>query len=546
MADPFAEIPVKPVGALLDDAVLRFAASPAMYFLGRSWTYAELGDLVERASCGLQELGVRKGDRVGLCLPNSPYFVICYFAVLKAGATVVNFNPLYVERELLHQVKDSGTTIMVTLNLPTLLPKVADLLGRACLERVVVCPISDILPQIDHPEVSALRQAEITDISQDNRLISFPRLIASAHELTPVEITPETDIAVIQYTGGTTGVPKGATLTHANLTANVEQVYQWVNGSELEGGRVLCALPLFHVFAMTVAMNLGVTLGAEMLLMPRFDVNDALQLITAKRPTIFPGVPTMFTALNGVAKSTPCDLSSVRLCISGGAPLPLEVRREFERLSGCRLIEGYGLSETSPVLTVSPVAEGATEGSAGQAIPGTVIEVRSTDDPTVVLGIGEKGEICVRGPQVMAGYWQRPADTAAIMIDGALRTGDVGYVDEKGNLFLVDRIKDLIICSGYNVYPRVIEEALHRHPAVAEAMVIGVPDPYRGQSPKAFVRLRDGTSASAEEIRAFLGDYLSPVEMPKAIEFRNVLPKTAVGKLSKKDLVAQESGQGAL
>jgi long-chain acyl-CoA synthetase len=533
-------VPVKPVGTLLDEAVARFGSAPAMDFLGRVWTYAQLGALVARAAAGFRQLGVRKGVRVGLCLPNTPHFVVCYFAVLKAGGTVVNYNPLYVERELAHQVEDSRTTIMVTLDVQQIYPKVAALLDHTCLERVVVCRMGEVLPPVKGLLMKVLKRSELADIPEDLRHVSFSRLVSSGTQLRPEPVDPITDVAVLQYTGGTTGVPKGAVLTHANLTANVAQVLGVLGDLAREGERVLCALPLFHVFAMTVAMNVGIAMGAELILLPRFEVKQAVKVIARKRPTMFPGVPTIYTAITNVAKGGGLDLSSIRVCISGGAPLPFEVRREFETLTGCRLVEGYGLSEASPVVTCNPI-DRPRDGSIGLPVTGTVVEIHSTETPGQLLGVGERGELYVRGPQVMAGYWQRPADTAAALVDGCLRTGDVGYVDADGYVFLVDRIKDLIICGGFNVYPRVVEEALYRHPAVAEAVVIGVPDPYRGQAPKAFVRLRPGMAATPEEIKDFLGSHLSRIEMPKDIELRDELPRTMIGKLSKKELVAEEA-----
>jgi len=538
------DIPVRPLHTVLDEAVARWGARPAMEFLGRSWTYGELDDLVARAATGFQRLGVSKGVRVGLCLPNSPYFVVCYFAVLKAGGIVVNYNPLYVERELAHQVSDSGTRIMVTLDLRQIYPKVAPLLGTTCLERVVVCRMGDALSRVKGLMFRVFKRSEIADIPEDERHVSFSRLVAAPPQPAPVEIDPHTDIAVLQYTGGTTGVPKGAMLTHANLSANVEQVRRWVG--DVEGPhRVLCVLPFFHVFAMTVAMNLGIAVGAELIMLPRFEIKQLMKLIPRRRPTMMPGVPTLYTAINAAARQGRYDLTSIRYCISGGAALPLEVRTEFERLTGCTLVEGYGLTESSPVATCNPVAGQIKDGSIGLPLPGTVIEIRSTIDSARIMPQGEKGEVVIRGPQVMAGYWQRPSETDDVMIDGGLRTGDVGYIDEDGYVFLVDRIKDVILCGGYNVYPRVIEEALYRHPAVAEAVVIGIPDPYRGQAPKAFVRLRDGENATPEDLRAFLTDHLSRIEMPKVIELRDTLPRTMVGKLSKKELVAEEKARAA-
>nr|WP_205762410.1 long-chain fatty acid--CoA ligase [Magnetospirillum aberrantis] len=527
----------------MDQAVAQFPGQNAIDFLGKRTTYGELGELVERAARGFQQLGVRKGVRVGLCLPNTPYFVICYYAVLKAGGIVVNYNPLYVERELKHQIGDSGTTIMVTLDLKQIYPKVAAMLEETCLERVVVCRMSAILPAVKSVMFSVLKRSEMAEVPDDLRHVPFERLIANEGKPRPVEIEPKGDVAVLQYTGGTTGVPKGAMLTHANLTANAEQLRRWMPEIYAGQERVLGVLPFFHVFAMTVVMNLGVSIGAELILVPRFDLQQVLKLIGKRRPTLFPGVPTIYTALNNAASQGTFDLSSIRYCISGGAPLPVEVRTRFEEMTGCRLVEGYGLSEASPVVTCNPIAGQIKSASIGMPLDETVVEVRSTVDPTQILGVGERGEICVRGPQVMAGYWQRPADTEQAFIDGALRTGDVGYRDEDGYLFLVDRIKDVILAGGFNVYPRVIEEALYQHPAVAEAVVIGVPDPYRGQAPKAFVRLRDGVEADPDEIKSFLTTQISRIEMPRSIEIRDELPKTMIGKLSKKELVAEEQAR---
>jgi long-chain acyl-CoA synthetase len=529
-----------PVTAILDQAVAKFPNRPAMDFLGRRTTYGELGELVARAACGFQHLGVKKGTRVGLCLPNTPYYIICYFAVLRLGGVVVNFNPLYVEREMRHQIEDSGTTLMVTLDIRQIYPKVAAALGETSLERIVVCPMSDILTPLKSALFSVFKRSEIADVPNDLRHIRFDKLIANDGQVEPVEIDPARDLAVLQYTGGTTGVPKGAMLTHGNLTANVDQLYRLMTDPRPGEERMVLVLPLFHVFAMTVGMNLGIAFAAELILLPRFELDQVMKTIAKKRPTMFPGVPTIYTALIAAAEHSSADLSSIQTCISGGAPLPLEVKSRFEALTGCRLVEGYGLSETSPVATCNPLDTGGKAGSVGLPLPGTVIEVYSPIARTEKMDVGEKGEICVRGPQVMAGYWGRPKDTEAVMTDGALRTGDIGYLDEDGYLYLVDRIKDVILCGGYNVYPRVIEEALYQHPAVNEAVVIGVPDPYRGQAPKAFVCLRDNHRATPTELKEFLAGYLSRIEMPKTIEIRQQLPKTMVGKLSKKDLVAQE------
>jgi len=539
----------RPVPSLLDEAVARYGVQPAMNFFGRRWSYQALGELVDRAACGLQRLGVVKGTRVGLCLPNTPYSVICYFAALKAGAIVVNFNPLYVEREILHQVRDSGTTIMFVPDLARIASKVDAIAEQAGLQQIIVCPLHAVMPPVKAAAFRLFRRKERLTPPRDGRHILFRQLIATREAFTPVAIAPKTDIAVLQYTGGTTGIPKGAMLTHANLTANSAQVVL-AHGDALRKGqeRVLGVLPLFHVFALTAVMNAGIALGAEIILLPRFEVHELLQCIRRTRPTIFPAVPTIYAAINAAVEKSRVDISSIRFCISGGAPLPVEVAKRFEAITGGRLVEGYGLSETSPVVSFTPPGRERKAGSVGLPVPGTTIEIRDPNEPSRILERGQKGEICVRGPQVMAGYWNRPEETQAAFVDGALRTGDIGYLDEDGYLFLVDRIKDIIICSGYNVYPRVLEEALYQHPAVAEAMVIGIPDAYRGQSPKAFVALRPGAVATEAELLDFLSRYVSKIEMPKAIEIRPSLPKTAVGKLSKKDLLEEifgKSGSGA-
>lgn len=530
-----------PITELLDRSVAAYGGKTALNFLGRCWTYAQLGDLVDRAAAGLQRLGVVPGTRVGLCLPNTPYSVIFYFAVLKAGGIVVNFSPLYVERELKHQIRDSGTTIMVVPDLRIIHSRVAAVAEEAGLKTIIVCPFAGILSPLKGLLFSLFKRKDkaVYDTS-DGRHVTLKTLTADVPALKPVLVDAEREVAVLQYTGGTTGVPKGAMLTHAAVASNARQVIDHVDCLTPGGERVLGVLPLFHVFAMTTVMNIPIALGAEIILVPRFQLADLLKTIARTRPTLFPGVPTIYGAINNAPETQPQDLASLKLCISGGAPLPVEVRHRFEALTGCKLVEGYGLSETSPVLTANPPTGIIKDGSVGKAVPQTVLEIRSLEDPTRILGVGEKGEVCARGPQVMLGYWNRPEETRSAFVDGAFRTGDVGYVDADGYLFLVDRIKDVILCGGFNVYPRMIEEALYLHPAVAEAVVIGVPDPYRGQAPKAFVTLKAGETVTGDDLRAFLTKQVSKVEMPKEVEVRDSLPRTLVGKLSKKELVDEE------
>ncbi|MEP9378232.1 long-chain fatty acid--CoA ligase [Aquabacter sp. CN5-332] len=531
---------------LLDGSVRKHGTQVSMNFMGRKWSYAELGTLVDAAAAGLQRLGVGKGTMVGLCLPNMPYSVILYFAILKAGGTVVNYSPLYVERELENQIKNSGTTIMVVPDLKLIHSRVAAIADAAGLKKIIVCSMRGVLPFLMGLGFQLFKRKEIAVFDRnDGRHLTFDDLTHEGGRPRPVEVDPDVDIAVLQYTGGTTGIPKGAQLTHANITANAAQVRDHVCNLREGQEKILGVLPLFHVFAMTNVMNIPISLGCEIVLVPRFNLKDLITTIAKEKPTVFPGVPTIFSAIANFPGITREQLSSLRLGVSGGAPLPAEVRERFETLTGCRLIEGYGLSETSPVLTANPPTGVIKDGSVGLPVPGTVIEIRDLADPSRILGVGEKGEVCARGPQVMSGYWHAPEATEAAFIDGAFRTGDVGYLDADGYLFLVDRIKDVILCGGYNVYPRMIEEALYLHPAVAEAVAIGIPDPYRGQAPKAFVTLRAGHSATPDELLAFLRTQLSKVEVPKQVEIRESLPKTLVGKLSKKELVEEEKKKAA-
>ncbi len=539
---------LRPLDAMLREAASRFPGHDAIRFAGRGWTYAALDRLVDQAAAGLQSLGAVRGTRIGLCLPNTPYAVIFFFAALRLGAVVVNFNPLYVERELAHQIADSGTEIMVTIDLALVLPKLLAVAANTDL-RLVVCPICGALPPGKSLLFRLFRRRDLARAPASDRIVSYAALMRRGDCPMPVAVSPVApgDLAVLQYTGGTTGIPKAAELTHANLVANCEQVVSGMRDLREGAERVLGVLPLFHVFAMTSVMNLAVRTAATMILMPRFALPDLLRTIASERPTVFPAVPTIYAALVEEASRRRVDLRSIRLCVSGGAPLPTETRQRFMALTGCDLMEGYGLSETSPVVSFTPPDMPYKEGSAGVAVPGTTIEIRSPEPPHALLPAGERGEICIRGPQVMRGYWQRPDETAQSFVEGALRTGDIGYLDADGYLFLVDRIKDIIIAGGYNIYPRVIEEALYQHPEVKEAVVIGVPDRYRGQAPKAFVTLREGGAATAEVLRAFLGDYLSKIELPREIEIRETLPKTLIGKLSKKALLEEASGgPGAL
>lgn len=534
----------RPIDLLLRETGAQYGDRPAIDFMGRSWSYAELDRLVDQAAAGLQALGVTRGTRVGLCLPNTPYAVIFFFAALRAGGVVVNYNPLYVERELAHAMRDSGTEVMVTIDLALIYPKVAKVAAEAGVRKLVVCPMAGALPWLKGMLFPIARRKDIAQPASDSMTVRYAALMRTGARPAPVTINPD-DVAVLQYTGGTTGTPKAAELTHGNVTSNAAQVMAGLRLDSYGTNRVMGVLPLFHVFALTSVMILSVQTASQMILLPRFDLEGVLATILRTRPTMFPAVPTIYTALTEAAEKRNLDLTSIKLCVSGGAPLPVETRQRFISLTKCELMEGYGLSETSPVVAFTPPGMPYKEGSVGLPVPGTIVEIRDVDDPSRILPANERGEICVRGPQVMRGYWNKPEETARVMLDGALRTGDVGYLDDDGYLFLVDRIKDLIIAGGYNIYPRVLEEALYQHHAVKDAVVIGIPDPYRGQAPKAFVTLRDGEHATPEELREFLKSFVSKIELPKEVEIRAELPKTMIGKLSKKELVAEELAKAA-
>jgi len=535
-----AEIHVRPVTDILDSAAADFPDKPCLEFLGKRYNYKTVATLVNKVAKGLQDMGIGPGDSVGLLLPNCPYYVLFYYAILRVGATVVNYNPLYAKREIARQIIDSNTRVMVTLNLKTLYPKIDGRLQDSPLERIVICRMREILPFPSSLFFAFARRKEVAAIPSDAQHIPFDRLTDNKGDVVPATIDPEEDVAVLQYTGGTTGTPKGAMLTHANLYANAVQTSLWSVTATRGEERFLGVLPLFHVFGMTGVMNTCLYFASELVLLPRFNTADVLEVIDEQKPTVFCGVPTMFSAINAHADLDKYDLSSLELCISGGAPLSLPIKEKFEALTGCTLVEGYGLTESSPVCTVNPFSGVNKSGSVGLPLPGTLIEIVDRTDPDKLLGPGEHGEICISGPQVMAGYLNKPTENADILRGPRLRTGDVGYIDEDGYLFIIDRIKDLILSGGFNVYPRMVEEAIYLHPAVEETVVCGVPHSHRGEIVKAYVKLKPDTTLTSADLRTFLKEQLASFEMPSKIEFRDSLPKTLIGKPSRKELVAEE------
>jgi long-chain acyl-CoA synthetase len=537
--DPPMPPPVA-IESILDKAAEIWPAKVAIDFYDRTLTFAELHDLATRAAKGFQALGVGPGVNVGLHLPNTPHYVVCFFAVLMAGGRVANFSPLAAPHELKHQIVDSDVEVMVTLGISALYPQIAALKGTAKFETLVVCNLEDFLRE---PIVRAFVGPAIERIGGPGREVDFGALIANdgayvRHSHGPLE----DEVAVLQYTGGTTGEPKGAMLTHANFAAVLNAYNHWTSASpQNEDDKTLVVLPLFHIFGLSFIMLLAVHTGTQMIMHIRFDADRVLGDLARKKVTIFCGVPTMYTALVNHPNIKEFDLSSLRLCASGGAPLPVEVLHRFRELTGVIPREGYGLTETAPLGTMQVNDAAPRPGSVGLPAPRTIIEVVDIETGTRLLPTGVKGEICVRGPQVMKGYWKKPEATEEAFRGGRFHTGDIGFIDRDGFVTLVDRKKDLILSGGFNVFPRNVEEAIYEHPAVAEVTVIGIPDPYRGQSAKAFIVLKAGQPAfTFDELKAFLADKLAKYEMPTEMDIRLSLPKTPVGKLSKKELVAEE------
>jgi long-chain acyl-CoA synthetase len=536
-----------PVQQILDDTADKWPDNPALQFMGRRINYRELRALANRAAKGLQLLGVRPGIHVGLYLPNTPHYVIAFFGVLKAGGTVVNYSPLDAAKVLEHKIEDSRTDFIVTLDQVSLYPRMGGMLGKTRLKQLIVGNLAEMTATPDAVTAQMKVEGQLAGVPQDERHVSFAQLLDNDGCFEEHRIaTPNETIAVLQYTGGTTGLPKGAMLTHGNLSAACTQAWETVSGNPpvLEEGRgiLLGVLPPFHIYALTVNILFAIRGAMEAIQHSRFDVEAVLRDLTTQRVTCFPGVPTMFTALINHPEIDKLDLKSLKYCGSGGAPLPLEVAQRFSELTRCNLSEGWGMTETSPTGTFSPVSGKRKAGSCGLPMPGIVIKFLNLEDSTQYVPLGQRGEICISGPNVMKGYWNNPEATAAVTtFDGMLRTGDVGYMDEDGFVSIVDRTKDMLLCSGYNVYPRVLEEAIYEHPAVAEVCVIGIPDQYRGQSPKAFVALKPGAEPfTLPQLQAFLKSRLGRHEMVHALDIRAELPKTAVGKLSKKDLYDEE------
>ncbi len=533
-----------PLPELFEKSMVNWSKNQAIEFLGRSINYEELGSMVRKAAKGLQLIGVKKGSRVAIMLPNCPAYVVLYWAILSVGGIVVNTNPLYARDELEDQLKDSEPDILATLDIKDLFYKAEAMFQNTSLKYLITIPFADELPAVKGLIFRLVKWQNIAKIKPNAKIITWKNLLANDGNYHK-PVIEKSNIAVLQYTGGTTGVPKAAMLTHKNLSANIEQgtlfFPQTIPGKEI----VLCVLPLFHVFAMTVVMNFSIRNGAEMILLPRFDLKQMLKTIARKNPTFFPAVPTIYIAINrdSDVKSGKYDLSSIKACLSGGDTLPVEVKNDFEKTTGCSLVEGYGLSETSPIAACNPSTGQSRVGSLGLPAPQTIIEITDTNERGKLMPQGKIGEICISGPQIMEGYWKNETATAKALEGGRFHTGDIGYIDKDGYVYLIDRMKEVIISSGYNIYPRYIEEAIYKHPAVEEVIVIGIEDSYSQQKAKAFIKLAENKHITSKVLLDFLSDKLSPIEIPKVIEFRDELPKTVVGKLSKKELIAEEKAK---
>ena len=527
-------------------SVAKHGARPLVDFLGRRFSYFELHAEAAAFAAGLQRLGIARGDRVGLYLPNVPIYLSAYYGAAMAGATLVNFSPLYTAPELAAQVEDSGARLLVTLDSAALLPTALEVLESSSLERLAVGSLGAMLPLTKRILLKLLGRKALSAIPRRDDVLRWEELL-ERRPPTPVAIDTETDLALLQYTGGTTGTPKGAMLTHQNITANARQV----NALDPRAGErdvIVGVLPLFHVFANVSVLNRTVLNGGCIAMLPRFDAGQALKTLERVRATAFPGVPTMYQALLDHPQAARTDFSSLRVCISGGAPLPLPLKHRFEELSGARLVEGYGLTETSGVVSCNPYEGDERPGTIGQPLAATSVLLLDREDPTRDAAPGEPGELAIRGPQVMQGYWQRPEAAASAFAerpDGRwLRTGDVATIDPDGYLSIVDRIKDMIAVGGFKVFPSQVEAVLEEHPAVKEVLVIGVPEERLGEVPRAYVTLREGAGETGEALRDWLNARIGKHERVDAVVLRESLPKTMIGKLDRKALREELAKKG--
>lgn len=537
---PTFDYPKQNLAQFLKDSAQTYPKHTALDFLGKTLSYQELLDLSYRFANAMSRLGVRKGDRVAIMLPNCPQAVIAYFGTLLMGGVVVMTNPMYTPRELEYQIKDAGAKVIVTLDL--LFERVYTVMEPAGIRQLIVTSIKDYMPIPQnwlYPLFARIKKMKREVIYGDG-VYSFVKLLGRASS-NPcgVKLDPEHDLALIQYTGGTTGRAKGVMLTHYNLVANTIQNRLWSYRSQQTKEVYLSALPFFHVFGLTVLLNQSVYLAGKMALLPRFEINLLLETVRRVKPTVFPGAPTMYMTLINHLQTLRFNFSSLEVCVSGAAPLPAEIQQRFEAMTGARLVEGYGLTEASPVTHANNIWEQRKIGSIGIPFPDTEAQIVDPDHGKE-LPVGEIGELIIRGPQVMKGYWNRPEETEVVLRDGWLYTGDLAKMDEDGFFYILDRKKDLIIAGGYNIYPSEVEEVLYEHPEVEEAVVAGVHDPYRGETVKAYLVMKKNSEAGAEELNSWCRNRLAAYKVPHVYEFRDELPKSLIGKVLRRKLVEEE------
>ncbi|MEW4449545.1 AMP-binding protein [Qipengyuania sp. JC766] len=533
-------IPTMSLPAMFARSAAAKPDAPIADFLGRTYTYREMHGQARHFAAALQAMGISKGERVGLFLPNAPIYIAAYYGAMMTGATVVNFSPLYSVAELSHQVEDSGTRLLVTMDAASLLPTALEVLNGSTLEHLVVGNLAGMLPFVKSWGLRIAGRKQLAPVPKRDDVLNWADMTRGG-EPQPVTIDPETDLALLQYTGGTTGTPKGAMLTHANLTANAMQV-DAIDPFE-DRDVIMGVLPFFHVFANTCVLNRTVAKGGCIAMLPRFDAGDTLKLVDRIKPTSFPGVPTMYQALLDHERIGRTDFTSLKVCVSGGAALSAPTRERFEAISGARVVEGYGLTESSGVVSTNPYIGERRPGTIGQPLPGTRVRLLDKEDPSRPAPEGEPGELVVSGPQIMQGYWNRPetAKDAFVEAEGRrwLRTGDIAQIDADGFIRIVDRSKDMISVGGFKVFPSQVEDVLVDHEAVKEALVIGVPEDYRGEVPRAYVTLNEGFEESGDALAKWLNARIGKHERVDSVVVRDELPKTMIGKLDRKALRAE-------
>ncbi|HWB65533.1 MAG TPA: AMP-binding protein [Mycobacteriales bacterium] len=539
------DFPQEPLTRLLDDAADGFPGSVAISCMGVRTTYRELREQVDRLAGGLATLGVHRGDRVAVILPNCPQHVVAMFAVLRLGAVVTHCNPLAPAHELRQQLRDAGAEVVVCLDrtVPTVLEVRADCRVRS----VVATSLADALSprartqlRLPTPAARAKRARYVAELPDDAAVVGYRNLLRRARPAAQATVDPARDVAVLQYTGGTTGEPKAAMLSHANLVANSYQMRLWLPQAVPGREVTLAVLPLFHVYGLTLCLLTTVLLAGRLVLIPRFDLDAVFGAIDEERPTLLPGVPPIYQAILDSPRLRRHDLRSIRACVSGAMKLPVETRERFERATGGRLVEGYGMTETSPATHCVPLAGDAKPGSVGVPLPGTSARIVDPENPSVVVTVGEPGELAVKGPQVFLGYWTETGDPVSVTSDGWLLTGDIVTMDPDGWFTIVDRKKDLIIAGGFNISPTEVEEVIRTLPGVADCCVAGLPDRYRGETVKAYVVAADGAELTEADVQSHCAARLTAYKVPKLVEFRAELPHTAVGKALRRQLVAEE------